>query len=95
MTSILIHLETLIASRRDQPKVGSYTNALIDAGLPKIAQKVGEEAVEVVIAALAQDKPRQIAESADLLYHLLVMWSELGVSLAEIEAELAQRHKPD
>lgn len=95
MTSILNRLEALIAARRDQPKAGSYTNALIDAGLPKITQKVGEEAVEVIIAALAQDKPHQIAESADLLYHLLVMWSELGVSLSDIEAELAQRHKPD
>lgn len=95
MTSILNRLETLIADRRSHPKAGSYTNTLIDAGLPKMAQKVGEEAVEVVIAALAQDKPRQVSESADLLYHLLVLWSELGVSLADIEAELAQRHKPD
>jgi phosphoribosyl-ATP pyrophosphohydrolase len=95
VTSILNQLETLIAARRSHPKQGSYTNALIDAGLPRMAQKVGEEAVEVVVAALAQDKPRQVSESADLLYHLLVMWSELDVSLADVEAELAQRHKPD
>lgn len=95
MSSFLHRLEAIIASRRSNPKAGSYTNALIDAGLTKMSQKVGEEAVEIVIAALAQDRPRQIAESADLLFHLLVLWSELGLSIEDIEVELAARHKPD
>jgi phosphoribosyl-ATP pyrophosphohydrolase len=85
-------LEQIIAERRASPQPSSYTNSLMAAGRPRIAQKVGEEAVEVVIAALSQPRDLQIGEISDLVYHLLVLLNELGISLDEIDAELARRH---
>lgn len=87
---VLEHLFTVIASRRGADPEASYTARLFAAGRPKIARKVGEEAVEVVVAALAQ-KDKIAAESADLLYHLLVLWAEAGLRPAEVWAELARR----
>ena len=72
----------------------SYTRRLLDKGTPKVAQKVGEEAVEVVIEAMAGNKERLIYESADLLYHLTVLWVDQGVSIEDIEKELQKRSKP-
>lgn len=89
---ILNTLQALIQARKDSPAAGSYTNSLFDAGRAKIAQKVGEEAVEVVVAALAQDAERQISEAADLMYHLLVLLTDLGLSLDDVRAELVKRH---
>ena len=69
----------------------SYTRKLIDRGVAHCAKKLGEEAVETAIAAVAEDRDRVIAEAADLLYHLLVVLEARGITLAEVEAALAQR----
>jgi phosphoribosyl-ATP pyrophosphohydrolase len=83
----------VIQDRRDNPTDGSYTSSLLAEGLPKIAQKVGEEASETVVAALAQDEARLIAEVADLTYHVLVLLAARGLSPADVMAELERRHK--
>ena len=87
----LAELEQRIAARRTADPQASYSRRLMDKGLPKVAQKVGEEAVETVIAALAEDKPALLNESADLLYHLLVLLQCKDVALAEVIAVLKQR----
>ena len=69
----------------------SYTRKLLDGGIEHCAKKLGEEAVETVLAAVGDDRGRVIAEAADLLYHLLVVLEARGVTLSEVEAELAQR----
>lgn len=89
---MLATLEHLIAQRRANPQPGSYTNTLLAEGRTRMAQKVGEEAVEVAIAALAQPRELQIGEISDLFYHLLVLMNDLNISLADIDAELALRH---
>ena len=78
------------ASREGDPNK-SYTAKLFSRGRAKIAQKLGEEAVEAVIELLREDKPALIAESADLVYHLLVAWSAAGIRPEEVWAELAHR----
>jgi len=83
----------VIESRREIPSEGSYTSALFKDGLPVIAQKVGEEGTEVVVAALAQDDQRLIEEVADLTYHTLVLLSARGLTPQHILAELEKRHK--
>ena len=83
----------MIQDRRQNPIPGSYTASLLDAGLPKIAQKVGEEAAEVLVAALAQEDQRLVEEVADLAYHLLVLLAARGITPASITAELARRHR--
>jgi phosphoribosyl-ATP pyrophosphohydrolase/phosphoribosyl-AMP cyclohydrolase len=88
---VLARLEGIISSRKSSRPPGSYTTALLDSGLPRVAQKVGEEAVEVVVASLSQDRQRVVEESADLLYHLLVLWSATGVRLGEVQGELKRR----
>jgi phosphoribosyl-ATP pyrophosphohydrolase/phosphoribosyl-AMP cyclohydrolase len=90
----LQQLYQVIQDRRQNPIPGSYTASLLDAGLPKIAQKVGEEAAEVLVAALAQEDQRLVEEVADLAYHLLVLLAARGITPASITAELARRHKP-
>ncbi len=94
MEDMLNQLESIIQQRRLQPVAGSYTNQLLSDGRGKIAQKVGEEAVEVVIAALAEDKDKQIDELADLLYHVLVLMADLDISLDEVRQRLRERHAP-
>ncbi len=91
--SVLAGLESTIARRYTERPEGSYTTRLFAGGTPAIAQKVGEEAVEVVVAALAQDARRLTEESADLLYHLLVLLRDRGVSLDDVTRELARRRK--
>ncbi len=86
-------LYALILDRKNNPKPGSYTNSLFDSGLPRIAQKVGEEGTEVVVAALAQDAARLVEEIADLAYHTLVLMAAKGLTPADIMAELEKRHK--
>ena len=83
----------VIQERRNRPTTESYTSSLFTEGLPKIAQKVGEEASEVIVAALAQDDQRLIEEVADLTYHTLVLLSARNLLLSDILAELEQRHK--
>ena len=81
----------VIASRRGDDPESSYTAKLFARGRPKIAQKLGEEAVETVIAALAEGPQALISESADLLYHLLVLWADCGVKPEAVWVELANR----
>jgi len=69
----------------------SYTRKLLDQGVAHCAKKLGEEAIEVALAAVSEDRERLVAEAADLLYHLLVVLEARGVALAEVEAALAQR----
>ncbi len=86
-------LYDVIVSRRQNPTEQSYTSSLFAAGLPKIAQKVGEEGTEVVVAALAQDNQRLIEEVADLTYHTLVLLAARGLKMEDILTELEKRHK--
>jgi len=88
---VLDDLFAVIAGRRGADPETSYTAKLFAKGRPKIAQKVGEEAVETVVAALAQDRAAVVGESADLIYHLLVLWAECGLAPADIWAELERR----
>ena len=89
---MLTKLFEIIQDRAQNPIRGSYTNALLEAGYEKIAQKVGEEAVEVIIAGSSQGRLRTIEESADLIYHLFVLLVKKGISLEEVEKELEKRH---
>lgn len=93
MADFLTELEQIIHERQRSPRPGSYTNSLFAEGAPRISQKVGEEAVEVIVAALSQTRERQIEETADLIYHLWVLLAQLGISLDEVCAELERRHK--
>ena len=95
MKSMLHQLEAIIQDRRQKPQPDSYTNSLFDKGRNKIAQKVGEEATEVIVAALGQGRDEQIGELSDLMYHILVLMTDLGISLDDVEQELAQRHQPE
>jgi phosphoribosyl-ATP pyrophosphohydrolase/phosphoribosyl-AMP cyclohydrolase len=86
-------LEEVIAARKAEPKEGSYTASLLRGGIETIAQKVGEEATETIVAALGQSDERVVSEAADLLYHTLVLLAARGLSLADVEAELERRHR--
>jgi len=86
-------LYTVIASRKGGNPEESYTASLFDKGIAKIAQKVGEEAVETVIDGVSGPRERVISESADLLYHLLVLWAARDVKPDEVWAELGKRVK--
>lgn len=85
-------LENVIRERRAAAPEGSYTARLFAEGIPKIAQKVGEEAVETVIESLGNDRERLMNETADLLFHLLVLLAAKEVKLEEVEAKLRERH---
>ena len=89
--SVLNNLYDLVESRRKERPAGSYTTYLFDQGLDKILKKVGEEASETIIAAKNEDKEPLVAESADLLYHLLVLLVSRGISLDELKVELISR----
>ena len=86
-------LFNIILERKTHPKPGSYTNKLLAANEDTILQKVGEESVEVILAAKGQGNKRLIEEVSDLLYHMLVLLVRQGVTLDEVEAELQRRHK--
>jgi phosphoribosyl-ATP pyrophosphohydrolase len=88
---VLDRLYRVIESRRAADPAVSHTAKLFQKGTRKIAQKVGEEAVEAVIEAVRGKRDRLIAESADLMYHLLVMWADARINPAEVWAELARR----
>jgi phosphoribosyl-ATP pyrophosphohydrolase/phosphoribosyl-AMP cyclohydrolase len=87
------YLSGVIARRHAEMPEGSYTTKLFTRGVDKIAQKVGEEAVETVIEAVAQRREGFLYEASDLVYHLLVLLEQMGCSTADIERELATRHK--
>ena len=86
-------LESIIQDRKRNPSEGSYTTKLFNAGINKIAQKVGEEAVETVIEAKDDNAELFLNESADLLYHLLVLLAAKGFSLEDVKQVLRQRHQ--
>lgn len=87
----LADLEKRVHERAQASAGESYTRALIDKGVAHCAKKLGEEAFETAVAAVQEDKGRLISETADLLYHLLVVLETRGVTLAEVEAELDKR----
>ena len=91
--NFLFQLERIIADRYENPQEGSYINRLREKGLNKIAQKVGEEGVETVIAALAETETDLINEASDLVFHLMVLLKEKNLSLETIAANLQNRHK--
>ncbi len=90
--NFIFELEKIIQDRYDHPSEGSYVNTLRGKGLNKIAQKVGEEGVETVIAALNETESDFINETSDLIFHLLVLMKEKNVSLAAIAKNLENRH---
>lgn len=85
-------LENIIADRKKNPKKGSYTNSLFDAGINKVAQKVGEEAVELVIESKDNNKELFLNEAADLIFHYLVLLQAKNYSLKEVTEILKKRH---
>lgn len=88
----LIELEDLLYERKDDMPKGSYTTSMYKKGLDKIAQKVGEEAVETVIASKNDDDSETIAESADLLFHLMLLLAEKNIPLHKVIKTLRKRH---
>jgi phosphoribosyl-ATP pyrophosphohydrolase/phosphoribosyl-AMP cyclohydrolase len=91
--NFILELEAIVADRYENPQEGSYVNKLHAKGLNKIAQKVGEEAVETVIAALNETETDLINESSDLVFHLIVLLREKGLNLERIARNLEERHK--
>jgi phosphoribosyl-ATP pyrophosphohydrolase/phosphoribosyl-AMP cyclohydrolase len=88
----LHHLQGVIQNRRDNPKTGSYTTSLFQAGINKVAQKVGEEAVELVIEAKDDNEELFLNEAADLVYHYLVLLAAKGYELEDVVKVLEKRH---
>jgi len=91
MGDTLAKLEATIRNRRAADPATSYVAKLFAKGLPKIAQKLGEEAVETVIAAMSSDREAVVGEAADLLFHLTVLLAELDIPIADVLAELERR----
>jgi len=92
MAQFTLHdLEQRVQARAQASAESSYTRALIDKGVAHCAKKLGEEAVELAVAAVAEDRSRVVGEAADVLYHLLVVLHARGIPLAEVEAALAER----
>lgn len=92
---ILAELQDFINRRKEVMPEGSYTTSLFTKGINKIAQKVGEEALETVIEATNGTNDHLVYEASDLLYHLLVMLTEKGLRIEQVAQELQQRHDPD
>ncbi len=88
---IIDRLQATVAARRGQPPASSYTASLFARGRARIAQKLGEEATETVIAAMGDDCQAIVPEAADLLYHLLVLLADAGLSIDDVRAELTRR----
>ena len=91
--NFIFELENIIADRYENPVEGSYINKMRNKGLNKIAQKVGEEGVETVIAALAETEEELIGEASDLVFHLLFLLKEKGLTIQDIAKNLEKRHK--
>ena len=85
-------LQRIVLDRKQNPEEGSYTSYLFEKGVDKIAKKVGEEAVELVIAAKSKQKEEIVGECADLFYHTLVLLADAGVTLSDVCTELKDRH---
>ena len=90
---VIKDLEAIIQDRKTNPKPGSYTCRLFEKGREEIVKKVGEEAIEVIVAATTQSEQRLAEESADLVYHLLVLLAERGVPWSAVKDELEKRRK--
>jgi phosphoribosyl-ATP pyrophosphohydrolase/phosphoribosyl-AMP cyclohydrolase len=88
---VLAHLEAVVQDRKANPQQGSYTCQLFDDGLPRILKKVGEEAIEVLIAAQSEGDQRLVSELADLTYHALVLLAASDLAWSDVETELAHR----
>ena len=88
-------LMEMLRGRRDNPKEGSYTTYLVEKGLDKMLKKVGEETTEVIIAAKDRDRANTIYEIGDLMYHVMVLMLEAGISLSDVKREMASRHVID
>lgn len=88
-------LQGLLKERKKAPKADSYTSYLFEKGLEKILKKVGEESAEVIIGGIKEDKEETIYEIADLAYHILVLMTEMDISVAEVKKELTGRHVID
>jgi phosphoribosyl-ATP pyrophosphohydrolase len=93
MSHTLYSLYETIRQRQAEPTAVSYTSRLFSAGENEILKKVGEEAIELILAAKSESDERLISETADLVYHLLVLLASRHVSLEQVEAELAARQK--
>lgn len=93
LAEVLADLYSLVESRKRERPVGSYTTYLFDQGLDKILKKVGEESAETIIAAKNDDREALLKETSDLLYHLVVLLVERGLSLEEVGEELVSRNK--
>lgn len=91
-SSFIADLDALVAQRERERPSGSYTTALFEEGIRRIAQKVGEEGVETALAAVVQDDAALLGESADLVFHLLVLLRARGLSLQDVSSVLQQRH---
>lgn len=91
MSDILQDLYDTIHSRRGDDPAQSYSAKLLSQGPEKIARKLNEEAVEVLVAAISETPERVVSESADVLYHLLVLWAEAGIKPEDVWAELERR----
>ena len=91
----IAELESIVRSRLDQGGDGSYTARLAAAGTRRIAQKVGEEGVELALAAVGGSQQETIDEAADLMYHLIVLLNEKGLSLEDVAKRLETRHSND
>jgi phosphoribosyl-AMP cyclohydrolase / phosphoribosyl-ATP pyrophosphohydrolase len=91
-TNEILFLEKIIQERKKNPKQGSYTTSLFESGINKIAQKVGEEAVELIIESKDNDKNLFLSEAADLMYHYLVLLTAKGYSFDDVKQILKQRH---
>ena len=91
--SFLTQLEEIIQSRIDNPVAESYISQLVESGEKRVAQKIGEEAVELSLAAVAGDSQEQLDEAADLVFHLLVLLRTKSLSLQNVSATLQRRHE--
>jgi phosphoribosyl-AMP cyclohydrolase / phosphoribosyl-ATP pyrophosphohydrolase len=91
--AFLSQLESIVASRISERPPGSYTTALLDQGMGRIAQKIGEEGVELALAAVTQSEQQILGEAADLLFHMLVLLKAKGLSLSQVTNTLESRHK--
>lgn len=91
MSDPLVRLEALVAERASAGAEASYTARLLEGGMPLISRKLGEEAIEVVVASLGSDRNATLGEAADLLYHLAVLLHAADIPVADVTAELARR----
>ena len=94
MTDTLNQVFATIKDRQATPRPSSYTNQLLNAGIDEITKKVGEEAIEVIIAAQHQGNERLISELSDLTYHCMVLLAHMGLTPEDVSRELARRHAP-